>query len=87
MTVCDPKRGIVHGYVLLIGPETNPNYFTGTSYSALLDDAKVYRTARGANYAAQWWQRADCNPHPLPATWFAGRRTLPVSLKLEGPML
>jgi len=71
-----------HGFVVEIGPDTNPNYFTGCGYSAFLNDAKVFRTAGGAKNASRIWQHADYNPQPLPSSWYHERRTKAVSLSL-----
>ena len=71
----------VHGFVVVIGPGNNPNYFTGAGYSVSLSLAKVFRTSRGADRAATIWQTADYGK-PIPATWFAERRIKGVSLRL-----
>lgn len=76
-----PKSLTVHGYVAVAGPERNPNYFTGCGYSAYLNEARVYRTERGAKCAARIWQHADYNLHPIPQAWWSRLRTLPVSLR------
>lgn len=73
----------VHGFVVVIGPGNNPNYFTGCGYSAHLNDAKVFRTSRGGLCAAHIWQHADYNGRPLPPSWWNERRTVPVSLRRE----
>ncbi len=71
-----------HGFIVAIGPANNPNYFTGAGYSVFLDDAKVFRTERGASCAARIWQQADYNPSPLPAKWYGERRVEEVGLIL-----
>jgi hypothetical protein len=79
MTALSPRGGIIHGYVMVIGPETNPNYFTGASWSAMLDDAKVFRTAKGAKCAAS---------HSPPSPGFAATlRVETVNLILEPRLL
>jgi hypothetical protein len=76
------KTPYIHGFVVAIGPETGPNYFTGSSYSAFLDEARVFRTPQGAMSASRIWQRADYNENPLPQSWWKARRAVPVSLRL-----
>jgi hypothetical protein len=71
----------IHGFVAVIGPDNNPNYFTGCGYSVHLNDAKVYRTPGGAMSATRIWQHADYNENPLPPSWYGERRTRPVALK------
>ena len=71
-----------HGFVVEIGPDTNPNYFTGCGYSVFLKDAKVFRTSRGAMCASRIWQEADYG-RPIPQAWFEQRRVRGVALKLE----
>jgi len=78
---------MTHGYVIQIGPPENPNYFTGISYAVELNDAKVFRTARGAKVASHIWQYADYG-RPIPGTWFKHRRAVAVSLVLtQGELL
>lgn len=64
----------------MLRPEGSLNYFTGVSYSCFINEAKVFRTERGAATAARYWQTADHNPTPLPKPWFDGRRVVPVKL-------
>lgn len=71
----------IHGYVLVIGPVNNPNFFTGSGYSAFLNDAKVFRTPGGAKCAGHIWQHADYNESPLPPSWWNERRTHAVALR------
>lgn len=76
-----------HGYVIQIGPPTNPNYFTGSGYSVSLNDAKVFRTSRGAMTATGRWQTADYG-RPIPNAWFMARKPVAVSLTLtQGQLL
>lgn len=79
MTVLSPRGGIIHGYVAVIGPESNPNYFTGASWSALIDDAKVFRTSRGGKCAVSL--------RPPRAGFRATLRTEAVNLVLEPRLL
>ena len=71
----------IHGYVGVIGPSTNLNYFTGSTYSAFINDAKVFRTKRGAAQAMRYWQTADHNPRPLHQAFYASRQVIPVTLR------
>ena len=76
-----------HGFVIQIGPPTNPNYFTGSGYSVNLNDAKVFRTSRGALIASARWQIADYGT-TLPPQWFMARKPVAVSLTLtQGQLL
>lgn len=76
-----------HGYVVTIGPESGENYFTGTGYSAHINDAKVFRTSRGAMCASHHWQNADYG-RKIPWDWFNNRKTKQVSLVLtQGELL
>ncbi len=81
------QGNVIHGYVMVIGPENNPNYFTGCGWSARLDEAKVFRTPGGAKCAAGFWERADYNPAPLPAAWRNDMHAEPVILALEPRLL
>lgn len=65
---------LVAGFVGVIGPKSNPNYFTGVGYSCEIDDAKVFRTTKGTFTAMRYWQEADYNRSPLPLIWYEGRR-------------
>lgn len=69
----------IAGYAIEIGPETNPNWFTGSGYSSELQDAKLFVTRSGAMNASRIWQEADYNPNPLPKVWYAGRRPVELS--------
>ena len=76
-----------HGYVIQIGPLTNLNYFTGSGYSVSLNEAKVFRTSRGAMIASARWQIADYGT-TLPPQWFMARKPVAVSLVLtQGELL
>lgn len=68
-----------HGYVIQIGPPTTPNYFTGCGYSVNLNDAKVFRTSRGAMTASGRWRTEDYG-RPIPTAWFMARKPVAVSL-------
>lgn len=70
---------MVHGYVVAVGPHNNQNYFTGSGYSAHLNEAKVFRTTRGAMCATHIWQHADYGK-PIPLGWFLGRQCVAISL-------
>lgn len=72
---------MTHGHVVQIGPPNNRNYFTGCGYSAHLNDAKVFRTRRGAMRASHIWQNADYGK-AIPWDWFHHRTTVEVSLVL-----
>lgn len=81
----DKKTGKVNqvaGYVGVVGPENNPNYFTGCGYAATIDEAKVFRTARGCKSAMKHWQEADYACKPLSEKWWETRRASPVKLSL-----
>lgn len=77
-----------HGYVIQIGRwSTNPIYFTGSGHSVNLNDAKVFRTARGAMIASSHWQKEDYGL-PLANAWFITRKAVAVSLVLtQGELL
>ena len=70
----------VAGFVGVIGPANNPNYFTGSSYTCNIDDAKVFRTAKGCFCAMTYWQEADYNDKPLGEKFWSTRRAKPVLL-------
>lgn len=72
----------IFGYVVVIGPETNPNYFTGAGYSVHLNFAKVFLTQHGALIAARYWQNSDDNLNPLPKGFWSTRRVEQVGLAL-----
>lgn len=69
----------VHGFVIAIGPENNPNYFTGCGYSCFINEAKVFRTPQGGMGATRIWQYADYGK-ALPLAWYDGRRAVGVGL-------
>lgn len=73
-----------HGFVIVIGPESNPNYFTGAGYSCFINDAKVFRTPHGGKCASRIWQTADYG-RPIPEDWFVERKAVPVSLQVVQP--
>lgn len=70
----------VAGFVGVIGPANNPNYFTGSSYTSAIDDAKVFRTPRGCFSALNYWQTCDHNEQPLGEKFWSTRRAKPVLL-------
>lgn len=71
---------LIAGFVGVIGPDNNPNYFTGCGYSGEIDEAKVFRTARGCFSAMRHWQEADYNESRLGDIWWDGRRAAPVKM-------
>jgi hypothetical protein len=75
-------KQIVHGFVLTISRDGEPSYFTGASYSKALDDARTYRTARGAMHAFRCWENADYNDTPLGPTTRKTAKAIPVRLQL-----
>jgi hypothetical protein len=78
---------MTHGYDVQIDPASNPNYFTGAAYSAHLNDAKVFRTPRGAMRATHYWQFAD-HGRMIPWDWFHARQAVEVSLVIsQGELL
>lgn len=72
---------LVAGFVGVIGPQSNPNYFTGSGYSSRLDDAKVFRTSKGCFSAMTYWNEADYNENgPMGEKFWNTRRAKPVTL-------
>lgn len=66
---------LIGGFVGVIGPKSNPNYFTGSGYSCEIDDAKVFRTPRGCFSAMRYWNEADYNENgPLGDSFWSTRR-------------
>ena len=75
----DGSVELIAGFVGMIGPPTNPIYFTGSGYSASIDDAKIFRTSRGCFSAMRYWNEADYNQNgPMNDQWWNGRRAKPV---------
>lgn len=77
----DGNLELIGGFVGVIGPPKNPNYFTGSGYSCYLDEAKVFRTAKGCFCSMTYWNEADYNENgPMNEGWWKERRAKPVTI-------
>lgn len=81
--MADGSVNLVGGFVGVIGPQNNPNYFTGSGYTCRLDEAKIFRTSRGCFIAMRYWDKADYNEcGPLGEALQETRRTVAIRLTL-----